>query len=338
MAESEQKKNIAYQMARFHRRCFADLIDFLLFVLIGVGLFLGTRAIVSSTPGFQQNETALLSIREESGLYHVEGTSSEDIVTHIDHGDYTAYVKMLMCDDAVNGFIRYIGMEVSTEAASTVQKDYDEFRLSPSFVYNDGGVQKPYFIQDGSDIIRNPELVGKVTNNTYYLEVYSVFIDEHALGYLVTMVPEYLELVRYESNMLFFVEIPIAWVLGGFIVYFVPALFWRRGRMTFGKWSYRIGLANKDLLSCSLPRFFARWCIFFFGELTLSLFTFGIPCIVSFSLMAFSKRRQGLADYFLTLYEVDLTQAKLYFSFDEILFTGAAESKDPVAFQPTYED
>ena len=337
MAE-EGKKNIAYTKARFHRRTFANLIDFLVFVLVAVGLFLAARGIVSNMPFFLENETSLNTIRKNSGLYYVSDTVSEDIVTHIDHGDYSAYTKLLVCQEAMETFVAYIDSSVSHEQSVAIQEDYEAFLLDPKFSYTDGGISKPYFIRDGDKVVRNPDLIGIVKNDTYYYDVYSVYIDERALGYLVTAVPEYLDYVRVESNMLFFVEIPIGWVLGGFIVYFVPALFWRRGRMTFGKWAYHIGLANRQLLSCSLPRFFARWCIFFFGELTVSLFTFGIPCIISFSLMAFSKQKQGLPDYMLGLYEVDLSQQKLYFSFEEILLEGAAESKEPTVFTPTYDD
>ncbi len=334
----EEKRNIRYQMARFHRRCFGSLIDFFVFAIIFLGLFLGMRGIVSVTPGYRENETSLLSIRSESGLYHVEGSKSKDIISYLDHGNYSAYVRMLRADEAVNTFIAYLGNNVSAEAQAEVQKDYDSFRLSDTFMYKEGGLSEHYFVRDGDSIVRNPALIGKVDNATYYNKVYTTYVDEHALGYLVAKVPRYLELVRYESNMLFFVELPIAWVLGGVIVYFIPVLFWRRGRQTFGKWTYRIGLADDRLLSCSLPRYLARWAIFFFGELTLAIFTFGIPLLVSFSLMAFSKKKQGLPDYMLGLYEVDLSNQKLYFSFDEIVFTGAAESKAPTEFKPTYED
>ena len=60
--------NISYQKARFHRRCFACLLDFLIFAILFGLSFLACRSIVTVTPGFQQAEATILRIREESGL------------------------------------------------------------------------------------------------------------------------------------------------------------------------------------------------------------------------------------------------------------------------------
>ena len=333
-----EKVNIAYTKARFHKRCFGNLIDFLLFALFFGLFFLGSRGIVTSTPGYVGNEESLMSIRDESGLYSVKGSVSTDWVEELENGTYSSYVKVLKMDEAVTTFIAYLN-NISEDSSKKVQDDYDSFRLS--FVYEKGSEKHPYFNrkEDGT-ISRNTYLIenGYVTNQMYFDEVYVPFYDEHALGYLVTLVPDYLDLVRFESIMLFAIELPISWLFSGVLVYLVPGLFWKRGRMSFGKWTYRIGLADKNLLSPSLGTHFARWAIFFFGELTLSIFTFGIPCIVSFSLMAFSKNKQGFPDYILRLVEVDTSNAKLYYSFDEILLTGVGESKKPIDFTPTYED
>ena len=87
--------------------------------------------------------------------------------------------------------------------------------------------------------------------------------------------------------------------------------------MTLGKALYHIGLIDDRMLSPSFGRFTARFAIFFFGELILSLFSFGIPYIVSFTMMAFSKRKQGFPDYMLHLYEIDTTKANIYMDYVE---------------------
>ena len=331
----ENKKNISYTTPKFHRRCFANVIDFLLFLVVAVSFFLAARWIVSLTPSFKNNEARLLQIREESGLYYVDGDKSEDMLYHIDTGNNTAYMKCVKTDEAIEKFIVYLKNNVSEEASKKVRDDYDSFRLDPKFVYEKEGTKIPYFIKkESGSIERNPELNDLVSKREYFEKVYTPFFDEHALGYLVTAVPEYLGLVRYESIMLFAVEIPVGWLIGGLLVYLLPGLLFRRGRRTIGKWMYQIGLANAKLLSCSAGRFVARWAIFFFGVLTLSIFTFGIPMIVSFSLMAFSKRKQGFPDYILGLIEVDVSYQKLYFSFDEIIVTGAGEPHKAIDFKP----
>ena len=64
--------------------------------------------------------------------------------------------------------------------------------------------------------------------------------------------------------------------------------------------------------------FTLRFVIFFFLEILLSLVTFGVPLFVSFSLMAFSKKKQTFHDYMLGIEEVDVESSKIYYSKDEI--------------------
>ena len=97
----------------------------------------------------------------------------------------------------------------------------------------------------------------------------------------------------------------------------MPPLFFKRGRKTLGKALYHIGLVDDRVLSPTFWRFSARFLIFLFAELLLSLFTLGIPYIISFSLMAFSKKRQGFPDYMLHLYEIDTSKANIYMDYVE---------------------
>lgn len=326
---------INYSYPKFHRRVLANLFDFVLFVFGFFLLFLASRAAVTSFPGYVRNEEAMMSIREASGLYHVKDGKSTDIVSYLDmeENNFTSYAKMKLSSEAIDNFIVYIGEVAGEESQKTVQEDYDSYRLDPSLAYE--GVS--YFIknEDGA-IVRNKQCAAN--NQTYFLSAYAPYIDEHCQGYLITLVPGYLELTRFESNMLLFVEIPIAFLLSGILVYFVPPLIFSKGKRTLGKAMYQIGLIDSRLLSCSLPRYIARFCIFFFGELCLSMFTFGIPIIISFTMMAFSKNKQGFPDYLLGLYEVDLAQNKIYRSYEEISVEGIVGEKKPVDFKATYED
>ena len=54
--------------------------------------------------------------------------------------------------------------------------------------------------------------------------------------------------------------------------------------------------------------------------------------------MAFSKHKQGFPDYLLGLYEVDISQNKLYSSYEEISLDGVEGEKKPIDFKATYED
>lgn len=327
--------NIHYSYPKFHRRVLANLFDFILFVFAFFLLFLATRAAVTHVPVYVEKDETMMAIRLDSGLYRVKDGKTIDVVTYLDmeENNYTSYAKMSLSSQAIDDFIVYVGEVSGQEDQEAVQKDYDAYRLDPGLVYEGA----PFFIQDDSGSILRNKACG-ADNQTYFSSAYAPFLDEHCQGYLITMVPGYLELTRFESNMLLFVEIPIAYLMGGILVYLVPPLFFKKGRRTLGKAMYQIGLVDNRLLSCSLPRFLGRWAIFFFGELCLSLFTFGIPVIVSFSLMAFSKHKQGFPDYLLGLYEVDISQNKLYSSYEEISLDGVEGEKKPIDFKATYED
>ena len=327
--------DIHYSSPKFHRRIFANLIDFLLFVFLFVLLFLASRAIVTNVPGYVSQDNALLTIRKESGLYHVDGRSSTDIVSYLDDesNQYTSYQKMELSAKAIDNFIAYVGSVASLEDSDKVQEDYDKYRLDASLSYEGTS----YFTKnEENEIIRNKDC--KADNETYFKNAYAPFIDKQCLGYLVTLVPEYLEILKFESYMLFFVEIPIAFLLSGFMTYLLPPIFFKRGRMTLGKAMYQIGLVDSRLLSCTFARYFARWSVFFFAELCLSIFTFGLPCLISFTLMICSKNKQGFPDYILGLYEVDLSHDKIYRSYEEISLEGIVGEKEPIDFHPNYED
>ncbi len=327
--------DIHYSYPKFHRRVFANLIDFLLFAFLFFALFLGCRAAVTNMPGYVEQDNALLAIRKDSGLYRVDGKKSTDIVSYLgdDSNNYTAYQKMTLSSQAIDHFIAYVGEKTSLEEANKIQADYDSYRLNADLKYE--GVA--YFVKDESgSIIRNKEC--SADNVTYFSNAYSPYIDKQCQGYLVTLIPEYLEILKFEAYMLFFLEIPIAFLLSGVFVYLLPPVFFKKGRMTLGKAMYQIGLVDSRLLSCTFPRYLARWAIFFFGELCLSLFTFGIPCIISFSLMAFSKGKQGFPDYLLGLFEVDVSHDKIYSNYEEISLDGVEGEKKPLDFKVTYDD
>ena len=330
-----QKVEIKYTYARFHRRVFANLVDFLLFAFAFLGLFLGIRGIVMSTPGYRNNSDRLTSMRVDSGLYYKEESGhTTDIISHLSDpiAAFSEYTKQLRAGRAVDQFIAYVRANSSETKADEIQKEFDDYRLGPDFVYE--GV--PYFVVKEGKIRLNTDC--KAPYSLYFKDVYGNYIDTKCQAYLITCFPEYLDLVRFESNMLFYAELLPALLVAPLIAYLLPMMIFRRGRQTIGKKLYKIATVDSRLLVPTVPRTLARFAIFYLAELCLSVVTFAIPFIISASLMAFSKSHQGFPDYLLGLYEVDVTSDKIYFSREEILQSGIDGSKKPVDFQPTYED
>ena len=330
-----QQAEIHYTYARFHRRVFANLLDFILCAFIFIACFVGIRAIVVSTPAYQEKENTLLSLRIDSGLYYQEDSGlTTDIVSHLNDktANFSAFNKMMRSSEAIDKFIVFVGSRAGDIAQQKAQQDYDDYRLQEKYVYQ--GVH--YFIVEEGKVSINPSCGASA--ESYYNGVFAPYIDEHCQTYLVTLVPEYLELVRFESNMLFYAELIPAYAIAPFITYLLPMLIFRRGRKTFGKALYRIGVLDSRLLVPTIPRTLARFFIFYVAEWLLTPITFAIPFLVSATLMGFSKAHQGFPDYMLRLFEVDTSNEKIYFTREEILLDGVGREKAPVDFQPRYED
>ena len=334
LVKETKKIHLNYSTAKFHRRVFANLTDFLIFALTFAGLFLAARAIVVATPYYQNASTAYLNLRLESGLYMPKEGDCQDTVAYLNaaENNYSGTAKKNLSKEAIDKFFAFAAKYGTVTVQKEIQTDYDNYRLKDGFAYE--GVS--YFIVDAGEIVENPEC--QASRRQWFENVYAPFINEHLHGYLITRFPQYLELTKFETNMLIWAEIVPAYAVAGLLTYLVPPLFFKRGRMTLGKAMYRIGLVDRRLLACPFPRFMARFCIWYFAELCLSPFTLGIPFLVSFSVMAFSRKRQGFPDYMLGLHEVDVTRDKLYYSYAEISLNGVEKGKEAVDFRPTYID
>ena len=329
--ERSEVVSINYTQPKFWHRVMANFIDFFLMLIFTVLFFISARSIVLATPHYQEVEQKISSIQLDCGLYVKDENENKnvDIVYHLnkanglygsefdgvdDEGNEPKY-KIGKIVAAINKFIAYCGQDdvVPADRYEELLYYYDSMRLD---AITDTGVH--YFIKDGDKIVPN-ETIASVAENRklYYQNVYTPIIENRMLPFLASNVTEYREAFRVEFNYLVFLEIPVSYSLAAILVYFVPPLFFKRGRKTLGKAIYHIGLIDDRILSPSFARFTARFAILFFGELLLSLVTLGIPYIISFTMMAFSKKKQGFPDYMLHLYEIDTSKANIYIDYVE---------------------
>ena len=331
MAEIERNEivSVNYTEPKFWHRCMANFVDFFLMLCMFFLLFIAARAIVSVTPDYKRTENRIAEIQLASGLYIKDdytGDKIVDIVYYLNNRSDILYGnefdatkesnptgKIGKIIVAIDTFTSYCKDNSPKERYDELVAYYDEFRLETT---TSDGVH--YFVKDGDKIVPNETLSSNAEKRAlFYKDVYAKVVEKRLLPFLTSNVTEYRQLYRIEFNYLVFVELPIAYLLAAILVYFVPPLFLKRGRMTLGKALYHIGLIDDRMLSPSFGRFSARFAILLFGELILSLATLGIPYIISFSLMAFSKHKQGFPDYMLHLYEVDTTKANIYMDYVE---------------------
>ena len=332
--ERSEVVSVNYTQPKFWHRVMANFVDFFLFLIMLIVSFIAVRSIVLNTPNYQATEQKIHDIQLASGLYVKDQNDPKknvDIVYYLDryvslYGDEFDGVnkedpneaptgKIGKIVHAINKLINYCNDEsvTSNERYKELVGYYNNMRLE---AVTDDGIH--YFVKDGDQIVPNETLASNAEKRQlYYKNVYVPIIEKRCMPFLTSNVTEYRQAYRAEFNYLVFLELPVALIFAAILVYFVPPLFIRRGRMTLGKALYRIGLVDDRVLSPTFWRFSARFLIFLFGELLLSLFTLGIPYIISFSLMAFSKKKQGFPDYMLHLYEIDTSKANIYMDYVE---------------------
>ena len=343
VAANNKEINVTYFRPKFTLRVFANLLDILIFIIIFFAGFLGVREIIRATPTYQSKNNELIQIRVDSGVFAYDDDNVlRDIVSVLNNDKgQTAKSRATRSRKAIEQFITYVKDNSSNENYETIVKDYNEFRLDEKMVQN--GIAL-FITNESNEVVENPALVDSAESVssqvyvTYYEKVYQPFIDNHVRAYLVTAIPEYKAITMYQTNMLLWVNIFTVYCFTGLLVYLLPTLIFRRGRMTFGKALYGIGLVDANCLSPSLGRNLSRFAIFYFAILILSLFTFGLPMLISFSIMVISKNKQGFADYMLRLTEVDAKRTKIYLSFQEVELEKTSPYKKPIDFKPTHFD
>lgn len=339
IAANDEGMKISYYHPKFVYRVFANLIDILIFIFLFFSLFLGVREIIRINPTYKSKSEQLIQMKVDSGLYAYDDENVlRDIVTVLnsDKGQ-TAKSRAVRSRKAIETFISYAESVSTPEKYQEIVKDYREYRLSDDMKQGD----TPLFVLDENDeVVENPaviETVESVSSQayvTYYEVAYKPYIDNRAQAYLIVSIPNYKDIVSYQTNVLLWINIFAVYCFTGLLVYLLPILIFRRGRMTIGKLVYGVGLVDANCLSPSIWRTLARFAIFYFAILILSLFSFGLPMIISFTLMLCSKNKQGFPDYMLRLTEVDAKRTKIYLSFQEVELEKTSINKEPIDFKP----
>jgi hypothetical protein len=325
MEDSSNDIKLEYYRPMFHRRVFADIIDILLMLCFAILSFMGLRAIFQNSNEYQFREQRMNSNRESSGIY-VYNETKYTLITDYYASDSSITSKELMglYSSSLDTFLVYLQTNVTNEEYMIVKNDYDTFRLGVKLD------EVPYFVTINNEVVKNS--ASKATYAQYNENVYKPYLTDHAEGYFTVYAPHFIEDSHYFAYIVLFAEIPIAILIGSILAFYIPPLFFKRNRQTLGKWLYKIGRTDSHILSVKFGRYTAESAILIFAITLLSLYTLGVPLIISFSMMVFSKKRQDFADYMLGINEVDLSSSKIYYSFDELRLESENKALYPVSF------
>ena len=329
---SKPKENIQiiYNPAKFIHRLLADLIDILLMILVGSMVFIGIRSILDKTPDYSEAASRVKTTKVDSGLYLDVSGEIIEIVTYFSNSkDVSAGDIKIRYRKSIDQFIDFIDVNGKPGSRKEVQDSYDKYRLDSALAYEG----QTYFISDSSSTIKeNPDCTASDKN--YAENVYANYIENYALGFLSTLDTQYVKDNQFLSRVLLLGILPGSIFISSLLVLFVPPLFFKRGRKTLGKALYHIGRVDSDCFSLGLGKFCGESAILILAIIMLSYFTLGIPILISFSLMAFSKKKQDFADYMLGIREIDGSKEKIYFSKEEVLIDGIDNYKKAVDFVP----
>lgn len=353
--EKAEVVEVEYEHPKLLHRVLANFIDILLMVSATILCFIASRAIVQSTPMYLNNDHAMREIQLASGLYiNASKTSSSAVdergydINEYKYGDeiqlmtywlprqedltYQSIVNR--SDKAIDRFIDYM-----STISSSYKKEIRAFVEHAKLEKTGDVVGHEHFFEKNNEtneifIPVNESGIPYYSYQTYFEDFYKKIMDNNLCDdYLTKGAPNLKNYLRNEGKYLLLIELPSAYIIGAILVYFIPPLFLRRGRQTLGKALYRIGLVDKTIFSPTLPKHLLRFLIFFASELVLSIFTLGAPYIISFTMMLFTKNKQGFPDYLLGLTEVDTSKQKIYYNKIDALSDKASVYKTPTDFK-----
>ena len=321
LQELEQEKaeivKVEYELPKFHHKILAKFIDIIIFIFVGICLFLASRSIVMNSGMYIYNDVTYKTIEVESALFvnsntahagtYQFGDEVSPIITYLPKQDQLTYNAIVhRCHDAIMDFLYYLD-PVNHQAAVEAKDEYIKKALALK-----GTIlgHENYFVKEAECDPEHSEIFADIglaiplnpTNadipyypyQNYFNNLYKIFIGDTLIdNYLVKNFPVLRDCIKNEGKYVLFLEFPTAFVTAAILVYFIPTLIFRRGRKTLGRLLYRIGYVDPKCFSPGFWRNLLRFVIILFAELILSVVTFGLPLIISFTVMVFSKKKQN---------------------------------------------
>lgn len=293
--KEEIVEELVYDKAPLYKRWFGAFID--IFIMAALALILyGIAAVITNQVGAYRNVLETRErVQEESGLYLKDGTL---ITTSLEESDSTIQEKKDELQGIVEGFYgSFLQDDVMAEA-------YEQRKASAC-----DNLDVPYFTQVDGHYVE-----GTFPPDVYY-DFYKSEIENFAIPAL-SLVPDYNWATRIVT-VTSVVELFLAFAIGYTFSFLLMPLFIRRGRRTVGMFIFKISLIGDDALNVTGKRLVARELLSFFILFCLSCFTFGIPILVSLTMMHLSRNSQSFLDYMTGTYVVDSSKQDVYLDYSE---------------------
>jgi len=297
---------LEYYKAPFGKRIFAFFFDAILMALVSLGLFAASRAILENSSSYRSAFQTYVNISTDSGLYVYKETEDNLVMITTYYSGNTYAEQNQKEEAALKNYYTLSEFFPEGNGLSLYQKDkIGDSRIGASD-------DLAYFIQnENSEIVANPSYSDE--------KMHAFYVDavNRAITYF-NNVDAYVGASKTLSLGINFIIIPVSLSLS-FIVFefLLPLIFFRRGWQTLGMKIFNLSLLASNALSPKFKVFLVRFLWMFFVELLLSMVTFGVPLIVSFSMFAFRKDGQNFHDYMSGTYMVDSSEQSVYLSVQE---------------------
>ncbi len=310
------------------------VIEILLLSFGTFGFLFVSRLIVEQMPLYIDSFNTYVQISKDSGLYVCNEDTENNLVTLTEYyGEETYEKQNNVIEEALTNFYA-LPMFFSQDSSSDSYGPniYFEQKVGENAYKTSDGAT--YFLLDANNVPQKNPSFTEEKMNEFYLTAY-----DRAVSYIQNN-ETYLRARNVLTIYINLVLIPLSIFLSFAIFEFlIPLTIGKRGKQTLGMKMMKISLLSANGLSCGAKRYLARQTIQLFLIVYLSMVSFGIPLIVSFSMMIFRKDGQCLHDYLAGTYMVDSSEQSVYQSYEEMKkLKEKAENRDSNPLLPPRKD
>lgn len=299
MAENENNTVLEYSKARIYQRVFSFFIDLFLAVLLGMIINSLCGLVTSVVPKYQEVLQERIELQDQSGLFD----ENQKLWTlSLEGSDMTIQEKK--------------------ELLST---RLDEFYHNDVF-FEDDTFYQSYQKRKSEAVNKKGELLFELISGSYVEkdfsdDVYYSFYQKEFENYASAALSHNVRFADL-SNLIVrisVIEIVLSMSVGFALSFVIMPLILKRGRKTIGMYLFKISLVGGDALNVRGKILLFRNVLLLLIGYWLTIFTFGIPWLVSLTMMTFSKTGQDFFDYMSGTYVVSTKDKDIYLDYAEYL-------------------
>ena len=299
MAENENNTVLEYSKARIYQRVFSFFIDLFLAVLLGMIINSLCGLVTSVVPKYQEVLQERIELQDQSGLFD----ENQKLWTlSLEGSDMTIQEKKELLSTRLDEFYH-------NDVFFEDDTFYQSYQKRKSEAVNEKGELLFELISDS--------YVEKDFSDDVYYSFYQKEFENYASAALSHNV-RFAEL----SNLIVrisVIEIVLSMSVGFALSFVIMPLILKRGRKTIGMYLFKISLVGGDALNVRGKTLLFRNVLLLLIGYWLTIFTFGIPWLVSLTMMTFSKTGQDFFDYMSGTYVVSTKDKDIYLDYAEYL-------------------